>query len=243
MHTTGDYQESFVALPKHAVEALSISCPYNQQTATENLSLQVADSLQAIEELRPIWKKWTHNLNTDFDYYLHNLMNDSTILLPYVITVYQDGVAEAMLVGRVRRQRISTVVSFVNIRGPEARVLEIIHGGRMGRQSAAIDRLLALQLCGVTRSADVDLICFQRLPLQSELFRMLQRSLGLLRKARVPHVFHYSVVPLTAPPGKRARALSGKNRREIRRKTRILQRTFPGKMCVHCFSEPGELEA
>jgi CelD/BcsL family acetyltransferase involved in cellulose biosynthesis len=113
----------------------------------------------------------------------------------------------------------------------------------MGRQSPAIDRLLASQLCATTRSEDVDLICFRRLPLQSELFRMLQQAPGLLMKERVPHVFHYSVVPLTAPPGKLARALSGKNRREARRKTRILQRNFPGKAVFQCFSQPEEMEA
>ena len=242
MNTMEDFQDLFVAFPKSSAEALSIPCRSDQPTATGSLSLQVAASLQAVEELRPIWTKWTHNLNTDFDYFLHNLKNDPTILRPYVITVYQDGVPEAMLVGQVRKQRISTIVSFVNIRGPKVRMLEIVNGGRMGRQSATIDRLLALQLCGATRTADVDLLCFQRLPLQSELFRMLQQSPGLLMKERVPHVFRYSVVPLTASPGKHARALSGKNRREVRRKTRILQRTFPGKARFQCFSQPEELE-
>jgi hypothetical protein len=237
-----DFPGPFAVFPEHSVEDLYFSCLSDQQMATGKLALQVATSLQAVEELRPVWKEWTRNLNTDFDYYLHTLRNDPTILSPYVITVYQDGVAEAMLVGQVRKQRISTVVSFVNIRGPKVRMLEIVNGGRMGRQSATIDQLLALQLCGATRRAKVDLLCFQRLPLQSELFRMLQKSPGLLMKQRVPHVFHYSVVPLTASPGKHVRAFSGKNRREIRRKTRILERTFPGRARVQCFSQPEELE-
>jgi len=51
------------------------------------------------------------------------------------------------------------------------------------------------------------------------------------------------VVPLTAPPGKRARAFAGKNRREARRKTRLLERAFPGRSRFQCFSDPGELKA
>ena len=113
----------------------------------------------------------------------------------------------------------------------------------MGRQSEAIDKLFVLELRNALRSADVDLLCFQRLPLQSELFRELQRMPGLLMKERVPHIFRYSVVPLTAPPGKRVRAFSGKNRREVRRKTRILERAFPGIARFQCFSDPSELEA
>jgi CelD/BcsL family acetyltransferase involved in cellulose biosynthesis len=61
-------------------------------------------------------------------------------------------------------------------------------------------------------------------------------------KHSVPHVFCYSVVPLTAAQGKRARALSGKNRREVRRKTRILQRAFSDKARFQCFSGQEELE-
>jgi len=237
------FQELSVALPKQPVEAPSIVSPCNQRTATDDLSLDVATSVRAVEKLKPIWRKWAHNLETDFDYYLDNLRNDSTILRPYVITVYRVGVAEGMLVGQVRKERVSTVVSFVKIPGPVVSVLEIVHGGRMGSQSPAIDGLLALQLCGATQSAEVDLVCLQRLPLQSELFRALQRSTDSLIKERVPHVFRYSVVPLSAPPGKSARALSGKNSREIRRKTRILQRSFPGKTYVRCFSQPADLEA
>ena len=113
----------------------------------------------------------------------------------------------------------------------------------MGWQSAAIDKLLVWQLSNALRNADVDLVCFQRLPLQSQLFRELQQVPDLLMKQRVPHVFCYSVVPLTAPPGKRVRAFSGKNRREVRRKTRMLQRAFPGRARFRCFSGPSELEA
>ena len=241
MNTTQGVQGRSALLPDQSAQTLSIPYPPEANT-DENLSLKVAATLEAVEELRPIWKQWSHNLDTDLDYYLQNLKNDPTILRPYVITIYQDGSPLAMLVGQVRKQRISTVVSSINVRGPKVTMLEMVNGARMGKQSAAIDRLLASHICAATRSKDVDLLCFRRLPLQSGLFRMLQQSPGLL-KERVPHVFHYSVVPLTAAPGQHARALSGKNKREVRRKTRILGRTFPGKARVQCFSQPEELES
>ena len=243
MNPAEHVQERFPTFPDHAAPALSIVRPSDGPIVAERFSLRLSVSLEAVEGLRPIWEPWSRNLDTDLDYYLHNLKNDSTILHPFVITAYLDGVAQAMLVGQVRKQRVSTVVSFVNVRGPKVKVLEIVNGGRMGKQSPAIDRLLASQLRAATRIVDVDLLCFRRLPLQSELFRMLQQAPGLLMKERVPHVFYYSVIPLTASPGNPVRALSGKNRREVRRKTRILQRNFPGKASFQCFAKPGELEA
>ena len=65
-----------------SAQALSIWYPPDEPTAGSNLSLQVAASLETVEALRPIWKQWSHNLDTDLDYYLQNLKNDPTILRP-----------------------------------------------------------------------------------------------------------------------------------------------------------------
>ena len=207
------------------------------------LSVQIAVNMREIEELKRVWRKWTNGLDTDVDYFSHNLKNDSTILRPHVITVWEDGVAQAMLVGRVTKRRLSTVVSFVNIPGPNVNVLEIVKGGRIGLQSSAIDKRLAMELLDAIRGGDVDLVCFQRLSLNSDLLHEVRRLPGLLIKDRVPHVFYYSVLSLKARPGERASLLPGKARREVRRKARILEREFPAKVRVKYFSAPLEMEA
>jgi hypothetical protein len=240
MNKTAMFPEAPVVFPKHSVEVSSNAYFFHE--AGEKLSVEVAESLSAVEALRSIWSKWSHNLDTDLDYYLHNLKSDQTILRPYVISVSQEDVPQAMLVGQVRKCRVSTVVSFVNIRGPEARVLEVDSGGRMGKESNAIDRLLAMQLLRAAKCAGVDLIWFRRLPLRSTLFRELQQLPGVLIQRRVPHTFCYSVLPLTAPAGKRAPVFSGKNLRETRRKTRILQRAFPDAVKFKCFCHPDDLD-
>jgi hypothetical protein len=240
MNKTAMFPEAPVVFPKHSVEVSSDA--YLFQEAGEKLSVEVAESLSAVEALRPIWSKWSHNLDTDLDYYVHNLKSDSTILRPHVVTVCQQGIPQAMLVGKVRKCRVSSVVSFVNIRGPEATVLTVDRGGRMGQESNAIDRLLAMQLLRAAKSAGVDLILFRRLALQSTLFRELQQSRGLLIQQRVPHIFCYSVLPLTAPAGKRSPVFSGKNLRETRKKTRILQRSVPDGAKFKCFCKPSELD-
>jgi len=233
------FQERFVVFPQEPERASSVSVAAKQD---RRLSAHVVTDLSGVEDLQPVWRRWTHDLDTDFDYYINNVNSDPTIVCPYVVAVYENGAAVALLVGLVREQTVSTVVSFVKIRGPRVKVLEIVHGGRMGRQSAAIDRLLAVKLRDATRSANVDLLCLQRLPLKSELFRMLRESGGLLQRGRVPHVFRYSIVPLKTAQGKGVRALSSKYGRETRRKNRILQRYFPGRVCVRCFSQPEQLE-
>jgi hypothetical protein len=196
-----------------------------------------------IEALRSTWEKWSHALDTDIDYFLHCLAHNPGNPRPYVITVWNAGVARAMLVGQIRQRQAYSVVSFVKVPGPQAKVLEIKKGGRMGQPSVAMDRLLALELLRLTKNGGVDSVCFERLPLDSELFRQIRKVRSFLIKERVPHVFGYSRLSLIAAERKRPRVFSGKTRREARRKTRILERAFPDQMRLKCFSAPEELDA
>lgn len=218
-------------------------CPFAVEMAASRYVVCAATRLREIEALRPTWRKWAHYLDTDIDYFVHRLKHDPSILRPYVITVYNDGVAQAMLVGQIRRQRASSVVSFVSVRGPMVNVLEIKKGGRMGRPSRAIDRLIALELLKSAKRGEVDSICLERLPLHSGLFQEIQKLPGFLVKERVQHIFRYSMLSLTNAEGGRSRAFSGKTQREVRRKTRIVERAFPGQMTLKCFSRLDELNA
>jgi hypothetical protein len=213
------------------------------ETATGEYSVEVSTSIDAVETLRPVLSKWANTLDTDIDYFLHQVRQDPAAVQPYVITVYHDGVARAMLVGQIRNRKASAVVSFVNISGPAERVLVIRKGGRMGQPSSAADRLLALELLEAMKRGAADSLCFERLPLQSGLYREIQRLPGFLVRERVPYVFCYSMLSLSDSGKKPPRLLPRKTMREMRRKTRILERAFPGQVSMKCFSEPAELEA
>jgi len=87
----------------------------------------------------------------------------------------------------------------------------------------------------------VDALSFERLPLQSDLFRHIQQMPGFLLKKCVPHIFYYSVLALGAQGKNSPSVFTGKAQREVRRKTRILDNAFPGKVELKCFSQPAEL--
>lgn len=120
MHRTHDFQEQFEVLPEQPAQTLPVS-PRPDQQASRSFSLEVATTLQAVEDLRPIWKGFSHNLETDLDYYLHNVASDSMILHPYVVTVYQGSSARAILVGQVKKQRISTWSHSSSFEGPKSK--------------------------------------------------------------------------------------------------------------------------
>jgi Acetyltransferase (GNAT) domain len=217
-------------------------CVLEQAIEKEGYTCQVATDLREVEKLGPVWKSWTSSVDADFEYYLHNLRNDSTILYPYVLVVRQAGIVQTILVGQVKEQKVSTIIAFVNIHGPRAKILEIVNQGRLGRRSPVIDKLLATQLFKELERGIVDVLSFDRLPLRSDLFREIQQFSGFLRKVRVCHIFGYTQLSL---PGQTARCelvLSKKMKREVKRKERILHRAFPGNVQYRCFSRPGTIE-
>jgi CelD/BcsL family acetyltransferase involved in cellulose biosynthesis len=216
---------------------LSLSQP---QTAT--LSVHVAKCPQEVEDLRPVWQQWTNGLDTDIDYFLQNQRNDWTILHPYVISVWNDEIPLAMLVAHVKSRRASTIVSMVQIPGPRVRLLEIVPDGRLGPPSPEVTRLIVKQLSKALQG-DADMLCFHRLPLESDLFQEIRQMPGVFVGKRVLHVFSYSRLALTTQPGRRSPALSGKIMREARRKASNLRRAYPGKVSFRCFSKPDELDA
>jgi len=111
----------------------------------------------------------------------------------------------------------------------------------VGRQLSIIDKLITLQLSKVIKSGNVDMLCFQDLPLQSELLSQLKQLSRSGFKHRVVHTSYDSVLFLAARDGKPAPIFSGKNVREVRRKKRILERAFPNKTRFSCFSDPADM--
>jgi Acetyltransferase (GNAT) domain len=240
MNSTAAYSSGFSTV-RSSSTVVSCSSASEPNVQFGQLSVHVATTVKAIEDLRPAWQAWTRSLETDIDYYLHKLESD-TFLRPFVIVVSEGALTRAMLLGSIREHQLSAMVALLNIHGPRGRVLEIPSYGQMGLQSPAVDRLLALQVFEAIKCCDLDLVCFQRLSLQSGLFRELRRLRRSFILQRIPHVFFYCLLNLATAPELPPRALSGKNVREIRRKTRILEHAFPGRARFKCFSGLDEFD-
>jgi len=236
---------------KGALSAKAVFVPQTQargwpdlpfsQSESATLSVHVAKNHQEVEDLRPVWQQWTNGLDTDIDYFLQNQRNDGTILHPYVISVWNDEIPLAILVGHVKSSRASTIVSMVRIHGPRVKLLEIVPNGRLGPPSPEVTRLIGKQLSKALQG-DADMLCFHRLPLESDLFHEVRQIPGLFVGKRVPHIFAYSRLALTAQSGRRSPALPGKIMREARRKASNLERAYPAKVSFRCFSKANEVD-
>jgi len=193
----------------------------------ERLYIDVVSLREGIETLRPAWSKWETGLEADIDFYLHQIRSGPTVVRPYIITASAAGILQAMLVGYIQNTRITSVLSFVRIPGPNATVLKIVNGGRIGKESAAIDALFARQLAAALQSGRIDLLRFERLSQRSELLEQLSQLRNLIFEKPAANACTGSVLSLISRDSEPPSVLCGKSMREIRRKTRNLERAFP----------------
>ena len=147
--------------------------PNLEAASNQEVSVRIATSAQAVEQLRAVWQGWTRGLYTDIDYFLQALRVDETILRPYVISVWRGDAPLAILAGQVKSRQAFSIVSMVRIKGPRARVLEVSTKARLGPPSPEADEIFISQLCKALREGGADLVSFQRLSLESQLFHRL----------------------------------------------------------------------
>ena len=223
------------------LEFVPSELPSPQKCGAERLTVRVATTWEAVEELRPVWLPWTNGLDTDIEHYVQSLKNDKTTVSPYVLSVWKGETPLGILAGQIKERRASATIAMVRVNGPRIRMLEILAKGRMGPESEEVDRLLTSRLGEDLKKSHVDLAFFHRLSTECSLYKSVWHLHNRLTPKRIVHVFSYSVVPLVAPPGIRPAVFSGKIMREARRKTANLRREFDGKVSLRVFSQVEEL--
>ena len=187
--------------------------------------------------------KLSDSLDTDIDRYLHIVNTDPNVASPYVISARSEGVIRALLVCLLRKTKTSAIIAFVKIPGPFGTILEILKNGRMGQRSSDIDKLMALQISNVLESERIDLLSLDCQPSHLDLVHCISETTKLGFKRRIVYGSSGSLVPLISHDGNRPYVFSSKVLREIKRKTRILQRQFPNRIIYRCFCSANEIKA
>src|ERR1700691_1537667 len=111
-------------------------------SATGALRVQVLRSVPELESIRDAWTRWNCHPNSDIDVYRMLMDCKPDFLRPHVITVGKDGMREALLVGRIVRQRVEFKIGYKTILSPNVRALNIIQGGTLGNFTLENSKLL-----------------------------------------------------------------------------------------------------
>lgn len=195
----------------------------------------VARTVQEVEAIRSVWVAWRWNPNADIDFYLHILRLRPEILRPHVLVLYRDGSPVAMLVGRIVLGHVVARLGYAKLFKIRARTLAFVYGGQAGDLSAENAGILISEVIRSLREREADLAEFRFVNTDSQFYPLLTQSPGFFMRDRFPLVQSHWSMKLPDSPEAVPNCTSAHERRQIRRRAKLLETDYPGGVRVERF--------
>jgi CelD/BcsL family acetyltransferase involved in cellulose biosynthesis len=199
----------------------------------------VARSLDDVAALRPTWEDMLSRepnptLMADLDRYLTLIGARHHDVEPHVMAIERDGHAEVMVVARVERHKLPCRVGYLTLLNPSVRCLSIVHGGILGQPTGGLCEAVFEALVGALDSGVADVAFFNHLPVDSDMFALIQAKRGLLAKARVVGVEEHWRTSIPDTAEELTNRFSKKRKREWNRLGRKLEEKAGDPLSVRC---------
>lgn len=204
------------------------------------LTVKTFRGVDEIEEIRRAWTAWNDHPNSDIDLYLDLLRSRPEILRAHVIVLYRDGEPEAMLVGRILRDRLQFRLGYRTVLKQKVRLLSIVWGGALGNLSSGNCDLLVSQVVQCLRNREADVAVFNNMKAESPICSSVLAVRGLFSRDYFPsrQVHRSLVVPKSVEDFHRG--LSAKERWNQKSKAKKLFTAYGGNVRVSSY--PGTIE-
>ncbi len=204
--------------------------------------VEIARSLDDVERLRPVWDRiaWERE-EAEHDYFLTRLRLRPDVLGPFAVFVLSGDEPVAGVVARVESRRLATAVGYRVVYAPRVRLLQVVDGGIVVTDPAALEPLLDAFRSALARR-EADAIALPPLPLDSELFAAFESLGGAFQQQRfiAPWTRRRLVVPDTFEEFVASR--SPNTRWRIRRDAKRLATELGSELSVQIVREPDSLE-
>lgn len=208
----------------------------------------VADSLEAVERLRPGWIRLRSSCalatpNADPDRYLTTLRGLAGRAHPYAAMLHQGAEPRALIVGReqVRPGRIR--LGYLQLPALSLRSLDIVYGGLITDNSQQAVRAVVDHLRYLIDTGRFEQIMINHLPVGDRIESALSADRALARRSVAdtsePH-WRFALVPGSYE--RTIQRFSRKHRYNMRRADRLLVDRFAGDVALRRFEKPAQIE-
>ena len=214
---------------------------------SEGVEIVIARSLDEVEAMRPIWEQMQAKepypvINADIDRYLSVLKASGDDVKPYIMVFRENGQPVAMAIGRLEEHPIEVKLGYKVLLSPKLRCLTIVYGGILGQPDNNLSQLMVRELMKVLNRREVDMVYFNHLRTDSDIYRLSRKLPAILSRGYFPKVEnHWSMsVPIDIDLFYQAR--SSKHRKHLRQCVRKLERTYPSQVKMITYRKEDELE-
>jgi len=205
-------------------------------------SSRVVTSQGDMERLRPFWEELNWHPNAEIDFY--RLVNETLTgsPRPYIVVLESKDTPQGLVLGRLGEESLRCKVGYRTLRLGKVRQLSILHGGVLGCADPFVAEIAVTELMRVLRRGEADVVHFNHLAADSELFRLATRSPGFFSRDHLVRPQPHWAAALPATRTEFLQRLRKKHRYWVRRAEKLLDAAFPGEVSFRSFGPDWPLE-
>jgi hypothetical protein len=197
-------------------------------------NIRVLQTRAELESIRAIWKEWCTDPRADIDSLCIAADCRPGVVAPYVLAVYCGNRPDCLLVGYLENRCLEQKLGYAVLRHCQVKTLYFTRRGLLGNASDENCRLLVAAISEFLELGGAECAIFGDLRADSPLRASLKREPGILfRQSYFPTQKH-NALQFPANFEDYLASLSRKDRHELRRHERMLERDFPNQVRIEC---------
>jgi hypothetical protein len=205
-------------------------------------SIKIAKCIDDIEVLRPAWEKLQWHPDGDIDRYINMLNSRPEIVCPYVLTLYRDGIAVALLICRIEDVPWEFKFGYKKLLTLKARRLAMGYGGILGNLSDEGCEALIKELNTLLGRKEVSVVFFQNLRIDSNFYEICKARGSFLRLViSLKSTKHWSLL-LPKSYNEYFSSLSKNVRKNIKNYWNRLRKKYDDNIRITCFKKCDEID-
>ena len=213
----------------------------------DNLHTKIIRSLEEVRSVRPIWEKVQAReahprVNTDIDRYLSLIQANTQQTQPYIILVKRNNITISLLIGYINISPIQCNLGRKTLFKPSLKKLNIVYSGLLGNADRDVCCLLIENLIQILSSREADVVFFNHLDINSELYKMLRKKPRIFCRDFFPKVESHWYMLIPQDFVQFLRTCSHNRRRNYKRWTKRFEKQFQNQVKIETYSQKNEVD-
>jgi len=173
------------------------------------------------------------NPNADIDRYLSVVEPIKDTVEPYIIVLRRNGHPEAMLIGRKSSTRISCKIGYLTLLKPALRCISIGYRRFLGQLKPEVCSILIEELNHSLRNGEADVVGFNHLATDSEMYQLATTKPNVLRRGYFPKVEPHRRMSVPQDIALFYKGLSQRHRSNLKRYMKNLEKKHQVRMVTY----------
>jgi hypothetical protein len=201
--------------------------------------VRVARTVPEIEEIRSVWESMQNFPLVDIDYFLEIILPREEVLSPHIMLLDFKGRTVAMMIGILMIDNAELKFGYKKVYQKKMRSLVMLPEGFLGERNKETATAFIHTLMAALKRAEADLVQLQRLPLESDIYRLAKTLPGFLVRDHLDKTWRHWSMNVPNSLDDFFNNIQGKN--TFRKKIRRLEKDYPGEVQVKSFRKQDQV--